>query len=556
MKQQIPANALNHAIFKQDRSTNYFIPSSQAIWTYLTLALWLGVTTSSAWAESRVKVAIPTKTQVGAACLPDEIVPVQAPFATVPFNKPHFPALTVNITEHGAKKNQLATKAIQTSIDRVSHQGGGTVIIPAGTWLTGRISLKSNVNLHIADGAEVHFSGNVEDYRPAVFTRNEGVEVMSLGALIYANGQTHIAVTGSGKLIGPPADCSVRKQVMKSSVVEKFLSAGTPVSERVYEGYDGGPIFLPMFISPINCRNVYIEGVTLEQTAFWNIVPVYCDGVIIRGVTVNSVGIPRGDGIDVESSRNVLIEYSTLNCGDDCFTMKAGRGDDGLRVNKPTENVVVRYCLARKGHGGITLGSETAGVIRNLYLHDCVFDGTGVGIRFKTRRPRGGGGENVILERIRMDLHGTAIKADMLGARMYVGNLADRLPARAINKLTPHYRNVTIKDIIIENAGQFIKIIGIPESPFDSFKLENADVNCKRLIRLSDARNFSFNNVSVQSQEAMIDLLDAHNLIFNNVSFTVPGNAIIAKLQGDTTANIRFQDCTPEKPRGWDTPTR
>jgi hypothetical protein len=311
-----------------------------------------------------------------------------------------------------------------------------------------------------------------------------------------------------------------------------------------------------MFISPINCTDVYIEGVTLEQTAFWNIVPVYCDGVIIRGVTVNSVGIPRGDGIDIESSRNVLIEYSTLNCGDDCFTMKAGRGDDGLRVNRPTENVVVRYCLAQKGHGGITLGSETAGMIRNLYLQDCVFDGTGTGIRFKTRRPRGGGGENVILERIRMDLSGTAITADMLGTRQFVGELADRLPARPLNKLTPAFRNVTVKDIIVENAGEFVKITGIPESPFCNFQLENADVKCKQLIRISDARDFTFKDVSLQSDDAVMSFLDARNVTFDHVSFKVPGDEIIAKLQGDATANLRFLNCTPEKPKGWETTTR
>lgn len=524
--------------------------------TGLILALLVSVAISSTFAESRVKVTIPTKDQVGAAVMPDNIAPVKAPFPMREFKKPKFPALTVKITEQGAKENELATKSIQAAIDTVSSKGGGTVIVPAGNWLTGRVSLKNNVNLHFAADAEVAFSGDVADYRPAVYTRNEGVEVLSLGALIYASGQTNIAVTGEGKLIGPPRDCSIHKQVMKSSVIENFIAAKTPVEERVYEGRDGGPIFLPMFISPINCTNVYIEGVTLERTAFWNIVPVYCDGVIIRGVTVNSVGVPRGDGIDIESSRNVLIEYSTLNCGDDCFTMKAGRGDDGLRVNRPTENVVVRFCLAQKGHGGITLGSETAGMIRNLYLHDCVFDGTGTGIRFKTRRPRGGGGENVILERIRMDLNGTAITADMLGARIYVGELADRLPVRPINPLTPAFSNVTVKDIIVENASQFVKITGIPESPFSNFQLENADVNSKQLIRISDAKDFTFKNVSVQSAEAVIDLLDARGLLFDKVSFSTPGNEITTKLQGDATANIRFEDCAPAKPKGWETNRR
>lgn len=508
------------------------------------------------WAQERVKVAIPTKAEVGAAALPDEIAPVQAPFPMPAFRKPVFPARTVSIVDHGAREKEMATKAIQAAIDSVASQGGGKVVIPAGQWLTGRISLKSNVNLHVAEGAEVTFSGNVEDYRPAVFTRHEGVEVMSLGALIYANGQTNIAVTGKGRLIGPPKDCSVRAQMMKSDVVENFLSANTPVAERVYEGHDGGPIFLPIFISPINCRDVYIEGVTLERTAFWNIVPIYCDGVIIRGVTVNSVGIPRGDGIDIESSRNVLIEYSTLNCGDDCFTMKAGRGDDGLRVNRPSENIVVRFCLARKGHGGITLGSETAGVIRNLYLHDCVFDGTGVGIRFKTRRPRAGGGENVMLERIRMDITKTAIEADMLGSRTYVGNLADRLPARPLTPRTPFFHNVTVKDIIVENAGEFMRIIGIPESPFSDFKLENADVNTKRLMRLGDARGFTFRNVSFKSGDPTVTLLDSRDLTFDHVSFDVPGGEIVTRLQGDATGHIRFDNCTPEKPKDWPSASR
>ncbi len=528
--------------------------ASTLVW--LIAALMAGVGSSTVRAEARVKATLLTRTQVGAACLPDEIVPVKAPFPLPPFQKPQFPALTVSIVENGAKEGELATQAIQAAIDTVSAKGGGTVVIPAGTWRTGRLSLKSNVNLNIAEGAEVTFSGNVEDYRPAVFTRNEGVEVMSLGALIYAHGQTHIAVTGKGKLIGPPADCPVRKQVMNSSVVENFLSAGTPVAERVYEGRDGGPIFLPMFISPTNCKDVYIEGVTLERTAFWNIVPVYCDGVIIRGVTVHSVGIPRGDGIDIESSRNVLIEYSTLSCGDDCFTMKAGRGEDGLRVSKPTENVVVRYCLAEKGHGGITLGSETAGMIRNLYLHDCVFDGTGTGIRFKTRRPRGGGADNVILERIRMRLTGSAVTADMLGSRTYVGDLADRLPMRPVNKLTPAFRNVTVRDIIVEGASPFLKITGIPESPFRNFLLENADVQCRQLIRISDASDFTFRNVAIKSDDAVLDLLDARHLLFDNVSFAVPGDEIVVKTQGNDTTPIRFENCTPAKPKGWNTPTR
>lgn len=465
--------------------------------------------------------------------------------------RPTFPNFTVSIVAKGAKEGTKVTREIQQSIDEVNGRGGGTVVIPKGVWHTGRISLKSNVNLHIEEGAELYFSGEVEDYRPAVFTRNEGVEVMSLGACIYANGQDNIAVTGKGRLIGPAKGGSVRKQVMNADVVENFIPYNKPVAERVFEGYNGSFIFLPMFISPTNCRNVLIEGISLENTAFWNIVPVYCDGVIIRGVTVNSVGIPRGDGIDVESSRNVLIEYSTLSCGDDCFTIKAGRGEDGLRVNKPTENVVVRYCLAREGHGGITCGSETAGMIRNLYVHDCVFDNTGVGLRFKTRRPRGGGGENLIYERLRMNLTGAAFNWDMLGSSTYVGDLAKRLPAREVNRLTPVYRNITARNIIVENSSQFVKATAIPESPLTNVLIENATIKAAKLFTASDVKGFTVRNAGITTRDSVISLLDTRNVLFENVQFTVPGGEVITRISGPLSEDIQFTNCSPAKPKGW-----
>lgn len=489
--------------------------------------------------------SIPHKEQVGALNLPDVIAPVKAPFPMPLFQKPSFASRSVNIASRGARKGVRITKVIQAAIDEVSHKGGGTVIVPRGKWNTGRISLKSNVNLHLEEGAELHFSGEVEDYRPAVFTRNEGVEVMSLGACIYANGQENIAITGRGKLIGPAKDGSVRKQVMNADVVENFIPHTQPVSERVFEGHNGSFIFLPMFISPINCKQVYIEGVTLENTAFWNIVPVYCDGVIIRGVTVNSVGIPRGDGIDIESSRNVLIEYCTLSCGDDCFTIKAGRGEDGLRVNKPTENVVVRYCLAREGHGGITCGSETAGMIRNLYVHDCVFDNTGVGIRFKTRRPRGGGGENLIYERIRMNLTGSAFNWDMLGSAQYVGELANRLPAREIDRLTPVYRNIVARNFVIENASQFVKANGIPESPLSNVLIENISVRSAKLFSAADVNGLIVRNARIETKDSLINVVDARNVLFDKVQFVVPGNKVVTQNSGRLSEPVRFKECTP-----------
>ncbi|GGF70747.1 glycoside hydrolase family 28 protein [Wenyingzhuangia marina] len=465
---------------------------------------------------------IPTKEQVGYLVMPENIAPVSAPFDMPVFKKPNFPNRDKNLNKAlEGKQEILITNIIQNAIDELSKQGGGKVIIPQGNWKTGRIVLKSNVNLHISENAVLQFSTNVKDYQPAVFTRIESLEVMSLAACIYANGQENIAITGKGKLIGPYAGEIKERSYLEP--IETLVDLSKPSSERIHDGSKESWIFPPKFISPINCKNVYIEGVSLENTAFWNIVPTYCENVIIRGVYVNSYGIPRGDGIDVESSKNVLIEYCTLNTGDDCFTMKSGRGEDGLKVNKPTENVVVRYCLAQKGHGGITCGSETAGTIRNLYVHDCVFEGTVVGIRFKTRRPRGGGGEHLYYDRIRMNLEATAIKWDMLGTPAYVGALAERLPARKVTNLTPFFRDISITNIIIENSTHFLKIYGIPESPMKNLIIDNVDAKGTNLITIRDAENIQINNAYIKTKDTTMEVMGSQNIQFNNVLFDVNG---------------------------------
>ncbi len=486
---------------------------------------------------------VPFKEQVGALNLPMQIASIEAPFEMPQLRRPAFPALTKQITANGAIEGKTVTKVIQQTIDELNKKGGGTAIVPKGKWVTGRIILKSNVNLHLEEGAELHFSGEVKDYLPAVFTRNEGIEVMSLGACIYANGQENIALTGKGRLIGPAKDGSVRMQTMTTQVIEEFVDLSKPVSERIYEGHNGSPILPPMFISPINCKNVFIEGLSLENTAFWNIVPIYCENVIIRGITVNSVGIQRGDGIDIESSKNVLIEYSTLSSGDDCFTIKAGRGEDGVRVNKASENIVIRYCLAREGHGAITVGSETAGMIRNLYVHDCVFEDTGSGIRFKTRRPRGGGAENIYYDRIRMNLTGSAFNWDMLGSAQHVGDLANRLPAREINSLTPVFKNIRATNIVVERSSQFVKISSIPESPLSNVLIENAGIKSDKLFTASDINGFIVRNAKVESKDVIINLLGTRQLTFENVEFLVPGNAL--EVSGDSSEEPIFIKCKP-----------
>lgn len=459
----------------------------------------------------------------GTKAMPETIAPITAPFDMPQLTKPQFPDYTVTITKFGAKQKGNCTKSIQKAIDHVSAKGGGRVIIPAGNWFCGRIELKSNVNLHLDDRAELHFSGEIKDYLPVVFTRIEGVELYSLGACIYANKARNIALTGKGKIIGPTGDCEIYSKHVNNFSLEEEVATVFPVEKRTYDGTGKIAAFLPMTFAPIHCSNVLVEGITITKTIFWNIVPQYCDSVIIRGVTVNSHGMGRTDGIDIESSRNVLVEYSTLDCGDDCFTIKAGRGEDGLRVDRPSENIVIRHCLAQRGAGGVTCGSETAAMIRNLYVHDCVFESTTHGFYFKTRRIRGGGGENLHFERITLKNPATAYQWSMLGSHKWVGELADRLPIREITPLTPSYKNITFKDITIENCKRVIDLIGLPETPVTQVLIDRMKVeNSEQLIAAQDVDGLVISNSTILSSNNEVTLTGAKNVMFINTTFNVP----------------------------------
>lgn len=488
---------------------------------------------------------IPCKEKVGATVLPVEISPIQdVPFDMPQLKRPTFPEVAVRITEKGATEKRPITTIVNRTIEEVSRTGGGTVIIPQGKWKSGRIVLKSNVNLHLEEGAELEFPGTAEAYLPPVLNRHEGIEVMGPAAFIYANGENNIAITGKGTIYGPPMEAEIRKRPNGPSVVENDIAYDMPIEKRITDGMDGRFFYRPKTIAPINCTNVLIEGIRMERSTFWNVTPTYCENVIIRGITVNSIGVPSGDGIDIESCKNVLIEYCTLNCGDDCFTLKAGRAEDGLRVGKPTENVVIRYSLAKEGHGGITCGSETAGGIKNIYLHDCVFDGTQVGIRFKTRRTRGGGVSDILYERVRMTNVGEAFKWDLLGSTKYVGELAQRYPPRPINRLTPVVKDIHIRNIIVESADKVLSVNAIPEIPCSNVLIESGQINSKDLISaMNDVDGFILKDLDITCSEGnQINILDGKNILFENINFTVPTGQIITNIKGTKSQNILYKE--------------
>ncbi len=508
-------------------------------------------------AAAQTTQPIPTANEVGADALPAEIAPIEAPFYMPELKKPSFREVEVRLAPDGSE--QMQTPRIQRAIDRLSKEGGGRVTLAKGVWNTGRIELKSNIELHIEEGAEVRFSGEVEDFLPAVFTTNAGVELYSLGACLYANGAENIAVTGRGRLIGPAQGGTIRQGRPQN---DGEISPDTPVEERIFDGKQGRGIQLPTFFGPINCKNVYLEGLSFENTAFWNIAPVYCENVIIRGVKVSSYGIPCGDGVDITCCRHVLVEYVTTDCGDDNIAIKGGRNEFGYRVNRASENIVVRNCLALRGMGGLAVGSETAGWIRNLYAYDCVCDGTRVGIRLKTRRPRGGGGENLHFERIRLKTEAGAMAWEMLGTSNFVGGLASRLPAPALTHMTPAFRNVEIREVAVEGCRELVYVQGIPESPARNIRIEHVTADTRRdtsktaygvykpkpsnyVIDIVDADGVELRNFKVISDKSEVRIVDGRNITFENIALDLCGQELKTEISGDMVRNLRFDNCRP-----------
>lgn len=516
------------------------------------LCLVLGLVALTATAQ---RPHIPTRGEVGAAVMPAEIAPIEAPFYMPQLQKPTFPDREVKLFP--ATDGRLQTKEIQKAIDRLSKQGGGRVTLTAGDWFTGRITLKSNIELHTEEGTTVRFSGEVEDFLPAVFTTNAGVELYSLGACIYANGAENIALTGKGRLIGPAKGGSIREGRPQN---DGEIDPDTPVEERLFDGQKGRTIQLPTFFGPINCKNVYLEGVSFEQTAFWNVAPVYCENVIIRGIRISSFGQPCGDGVDITCCRYVLVEYVTTDCGDDNIAVKGGRNEFGYRVGRPSESIVVRHCLALRGMGGLTVGSETGGWCRNVYAHDCVCDGTRVGIRLKTRRPRGGGGENLYFERVRLKTEAEAMAWEMLGTANFVGGLASRLPAPPLTHLTPSFRGVTIRDIEVEGCRMLVYVQGIPESPAKHILIENVWGDTRRdeavsayghykpspkpyVIDMVDADGVTLRNFQVVTAKEQIRIVDVRNLTMEDLQIDCYGEELDVEISGEMTEHLKKVGC-------------
>jgi polygalacturonase len=314
---------------------------------------------------------------------------------------PGFPNRDFDITSFGAVGDGVAscTGPIRKAIAACRAAGGGRVVVPKGRFLTGAIRIESGVDLHLAQGSTLAFSSDPREYLPVVFTRWEGVELMNYSPFIYAFEAENIAITGSGTLDGQAgpdrwwnwrgtgAVRGAAQTPARTQLIE-MQARGVPVAERVF---GEGHFLRPNFIQPYRSRHVLIDGVTIVNSPMWEIHPVLCESVTVRNVTITSHG-PNNDGCNPESCRDVLIERCSFDTGDDCIALKSGRNDDGRRLHTPVENVVIRDCSMRDGHGGVVIGSEISGGARNVFAERCRMDSPRLdrALRMKTNSVRGG----------------------------------------------------------------------------------------------------------------------------------------------------------------------
>jgi polygalacturonase len=341
---------------------------------------------------------------------------------------PVFPKRDFPITKYGAVADGSTdcTAAFRDAIAACTKAGGGRVVAEGGVFMTGAIHLASHVNLHVAKDATIRFTRATSAYLPAVLTRYEGTELMNYSPFIYARDATDIAITGEGTLDGnadeghwwiwkggnnrKPGDPDMRPARDR---LLKMAEDGVPVAERTF---GEGDFLRPQFIQPYNCRNVLIEGVTIRNSPMWEIHPVLCTNVTVRGVNIDSHG-PNNDGCDPESCRDVLIEHCIFNTGDDCIAIKSGRNADGRRLHVPSENIIVRDCEMRDGHGGVTLGSECSGGIRYVYVERCKMDSPKLdrALRLKNNAMRGGTLEHVYMREVTVgELADAVLQVDFL----------------------------------------------------------------------------------------------------------------------------------------------
>lgn len=492
--------------------------------------------------------------------------------------EPVFPADTMDIRNFGAKGDghTVNTKSINEAINASNKKGGGVVLIPAGYWMAGPIELKSNVNLFLDANAFLQFTSDFNQYK-IVEGNYEGKPSARNQSPISGKDLENIAITGKGiidgngdawRMVGKNAltDAEWRRKVESGGLVSAdgktwFPSKKTKLAHEEKRSVllDNGKMLTdfedikdylrPNMLVLTNCKKVLIQGVILQNSPAWNIHPLMSQNITIRDVKIKNPDYAQnGDGIDIESCSDVLIEDCILDVGDDAICIKSGKDEEGRKRGVPTERVVVRRNKVYLGHGAFVVGSEMSGGARDIFVEDCTFMGTDKGIRFKTTRGRGGIIENIHIRNINMsNIVHEAIFFDMYyWTKPPQANEIQEIPPVTIE--TPQLRNVFIDNVTCNGADMGVFIRGLPEMPIKNIHMSNLFLTAKKGVEIKDARNISIQNASLHTDKGapLVYIESAQNLSFDRLVYKADlGNLV--ELNASNTKNVLFENSDIKK---------
>jgi len=488
----------------------------------------------------------------------------------LPLIGPH----SVSLSDFGGKGDGHTdnTEAFRRAIQSCADSGGGKVLVPRGIWLTGPIELKSNIDLHLETGALIRFSGRFEDYR-LLARRYEGKASIRCISPLYGENLENIAITGEGIIDGSGQSWRpVKKFKMTSNQWKDLLASGGaltadgnnwyPSPEAMLGGelvrkldaeksdpqaYAGAREHLrPVMVGMVHCRRVLLDGPTFQNSPAWNIHPLFCDDVTIRNITVRNPWYSQnGDGLDLESCRRVIVDHCSFDVGDDAICIKSGKDEEGRKIGRPAELILIQNCTVYHGHGGFTIGSEMSGGARNILIRNCIFMGTDMGLRFKSLRGRGGIVENIYIEDIRM----TDIPTDAIGFNMFYSNndpssesvsdAIDSIPIPVTEK-TPRFRKIRLKNIVCQGAKRAVALQGLPEMPIQDIELENIDITADRGFVAMDARNIRLSEIKIRPKQGPVFLLrNTSDTVIAKTEIVSPVD-IALQVEGKNSRQIRL----------------
>jgi len=491
--------------------------------------------------------------------------------------EPLIPANSVSIADFGAVGDgqALCTEAFVKAIDALSEKGGGRVVVPRGTWFTGPITLKSNIELYTEAGSLILFSPDKNLY-PLVSTNFEGYNTYRCTSPVNGRNLENVAITGKGVLDGS-GDVwrAVKKDKLTEAQWKKLVATGGLLSENGKTWYPSEQFrageklaemnvprqlktqaefekirdFLrPVMISLVSCKKVLIDGPTFQNSPAWCIHPLLCEDLTVRNTTVKNPWYSQnGDGIDIESCKNSLVYDSNFDVGDDAICIKSGKDKEGRDRGIANENLIIKNCVVYHGHGGVTVGSEMSGGVKNMHVSNCTFIGTDVGLRFKSNRGRGGVVENIFISNIEMiNIPAQAISFDLYyggksaSEAMDDGDTKKETAIPIASEETPQFKNITIRDINCKGAFQGIFLQGLPEMNLENITFENIRMESNIGLTCVDANGIKIRNLSLSTKKLpALDFKNSRNVVLDGFKYPATTNQLV-HFSGAKTGNVKL----------------